>query len=252
MRVTEPRRPTAAEWVTRVERRVRSVSERGMRVAVLREMLGELDEDHAVSALGLLSDRAKSGHADARRVVQELALERDLFVAIPYPIRSVAYTRALKSGREDVARMLLVGGPNTNPSVAEASTDNEYASDSVGERCTHARSRDRFRIDRLLHDKDYRVIRVLLNNPILVERDVVKIAAMRPTRPDVLKEIATHRRWASRYAVRKALSSNPHTPLTIARRLIPTLMRQDLAAVAEAGSIPQEIREQAEQLLRPI
>ena len=221
-----------------------------MRVAVLREMLAELDEDHTVSALGLLSDRAKSGHADARRVIQELALEQDLFVAIPYPIRSVAYTRALRSGRADVARMLLVGGPKTNPTVAEASTDNEYASDSVGERCSHARGRDRFRLDRLLHDKDYRVIRVLLNNPILVERDVVKIAAMRPTRPDVLAEIAGHRRWASRYAVRKALSSNPHTPTTVARRLLPTLMRQDLSAVAEAGSIPAEIREQASLLLK--
>jgi len=221
-----------------------------MRVAVLKEMLGELDADRAVSALGLLSDRAKSGQTDARRVLQELALERDLFVAMPYPIRSVAYTRALKAGREDVARMLLLGGPNPNPSVAEASTDNQYASDSVGERCSQARGRDRFRIDRLLHDKDYRVIRVLLNNPILVERDVVKIAAMRPTRPDVLAEIAGHRRWASRYAVRKALSSNPHTPLTVARRLLPTLMRQDLTAVAEAGSIPQEIRDQAVLLLK--
>ena len=145
--------------------------------------------------------------------------------------------------------MLLVGGPTTNPTVAEASTDNQYASSSVGERCTQARGRDRFKIDRLLHDKDYRVIRVLLNNPILVERDVVKIAAMRPTRPDVLREISVHRKWASRYPVRKALSSNPHTPITVARRLLPTLMRQDLAGVAEAGSVPEEIREQAASLL---
>ncbi|MGB0638719.1 MAG: hypothetical protein ACPGTU_05270 [Myxococcota bacterium] len=249
MRKTEPAPPTAAQWVDRLERRVRSVAERSMRVAVLREMLGELDAEHAMSALGLLHDRARAGHAHARLVFQEMALERDLFLAMPYPVRSVAYTRARKAGRDEVARMLLIGGKKTNPTVAEASTDNDYASESVGQRCTDARGRDRFKLDRLLHDRDYRVVRVLLNNPIVVERDVVKVAAMRPTRPEVLTEIARHRKWASRYAVRKALSSNPHTPPSVARRLIPTLMRQDLAAVAEAGSIPAEIRELAQSLL---
>lgn len=250
MRATEPSPPNAAEWVRRVERRIRGLPERAMRTAVLSEMLAELDADHALPALGLLSDRAQSGHADARRVIAELALQTDLFTAMPYPIRSVAYTRAKRAGRDDVARMLLLGGPNANPSVAEASRDNEYASASVGERCTQARGRDRYKLDRLLHDKDYRVIRILLNNPMVVERDVVKVAAMRPTRPDVLAEIAQHRRWASRYAVRKALSANPHTPLSVARRLLPTLLRQDLLAVAQAGSIPAEIRSQAAELLK--
>ncbi len=249
MRVPEPRKPTAAEWVSRVERRVRSVPERAMRLAVLREMLGELDEDRAVSSLGLLHDRAVSGHGDARTVLQELALDEDLFLAMPYPVRSVAYTKACRAGRDEVARMLLIGGPKSNMTVAEASTDNEYASESVGVRCSAARGRDRFKLDRLLHDRDYRVIRVLLENPILVERDVVKIAAMRPTRPDVLREVSKHRKWASRYAVRKAIGSNPHTPPSVARRLLPSLLRQDLKAISQAGSIPEEIRNLARDLM---
>jgi hypothetical protein len=100
-----------------------------------------------------------------------------------------------------------------------------------------------------LHDKDYRVIRVLLNNPILVERDVVKIAAMRPTRPDVLAELANHRKWASRYSVRKALAANPHTPSSVARRLLATLLRQDLVQLVGAGSVRSEVREVATDLL---
>ena len=245
MRKNEPAPPNAAQWVERLERRIRAVGERSMRLAVLREMLTLLDAEHAVSALGLLHDRGRAGHPNARRVLQEMALEKDLFLAMPYPVRSVAYTRARKAGRDEVARMLLIGGENMNPTVGEASRDNDYVSESVGARCSNARGRDRFKLDRLLHDRDYRVIRMLLNNSIIVERDVVKIAAMRPTRPEVLIEIARHRKWASRYAVRKALSSNPHTPPSIARRLIPTLMRQDLLAVAEAGSIPAEIRDLA-------
>jgi hypothetical protein len=240
---------TAADWVAQIERRIRALSERAMRMAVLAEMLGQLDAGHAVSALGLLVDRAKNGATDARRVLGELALERDIFKAMPYAVRSVAYTRARKVGRDDVASLLLVGPISGPISVAEASTDNDYASDSVGQRCSHARSRDRFRIDRLLHDKDYRVIRVLLNNPILVERDVVKIAAMRPTRPDVLAELANHRKWASRYSVRKALAANPHTPSSVARRLLATLLRQDLVQLVGAGSVRSEVREVATDLL---
>ena len=250
MRASEPQPLTAVEWVRRVERRVRSVSERAMRVAVLREMLGLLEAEMVVSALGLLHDRSQSGQPDARRVMQELALQTDLFLAIPYPVRSVAYTRARRAGRTNVAQMLLLGASNPNPTVAEASTENEYSSKSVGERCSRARGRDRVELDRLLHDRDYRVIRLLLNNPVVVERDVVKIAAMRPTRPEVLEEVAGHRKWASRYSVRKALSCNPHTPTSVARRLLPTLLKQDLSTVAEAGSIPEEIRAQARSLLR--
>ena len=75
------------------------------------------------------------------------------------------------------------------------------------------------------------------------------MAAMRPTRPDVLGEIASHRVWASRYAVRKALTANPHTPITVARRLLATLLKQDLGALVGAGSVPLEIREAASALL---
>lgn len=220
-----------------------------MRVAVLREMLAELDAEHVVSALGLLFDRAQGGHADARRVLQELALQADLFLAVPYPVRTVAYTRALKAGRNNVAQMLLVGGQSGNRKIGEAHIANDYVSLSVGERCTQARSRDRFKLDRLLHDRDYRVIRLLLENSVLVERDVVKIAAMRPTRSEILIEIASHRKWASRYSVRKALSCNPHTPPSVARRLLPTLLKQDLLTVVETGGIPADIRAQASQLM---
>jgi hypothetical protein len=122
----------------------------------------------------------------------------------------------------------------------------------VGERCAAARRSNRNKLDRLLHDRDHRVIRILLNNPLLVERDVVKIVAMRPTRPEVLEVVAKHSKWSSRYKVRKALACNPHTPLPIAQRLIPTLMRQDLRHVLGAATVPKAIRDQVRALLTRI
>ena len=58
MRASEPEKPTAADWVTRVERRVRSVPERAMRLAVLREMLGELEADWAEAEADASSEEA--------------------------------------------------------------------------------------------------------------------------------------------------------------------------------------------------
>ena len=79
--------------------------------------------------------------------------------------------------------------------------------------------------------------------------NVIIIAAMRPTRSEVLEVLARHRRWASRYSVRKAIACNPHTPPPIARRLIPTLLQQDLLTLVGAG-IPEAVREQARRLIK--
>ncbi len=232
------------------ERYVRTLSERRMRSARLGQLLGGQDASSLVTGLIQLQQRSAQGKKYARVALQELALEREIFEAVSYVVREQAYGLARESGRDGVAAMFLTSVENPNPTAREAMTGNEYASESVGERCTSARGRDRNKLDRLLHDRDYRVIRILLDNPILRERDVVKIAAMRPTRPEVLESIARHRRWASRYPVRKAIACNPHTPPPIARRLVPTLLRQDLAALVGAGSIPDEVRAQARALLQ--
>jgi hypothetical protein len=78
---------------------------------------------------------------------------------------------------------------------------------------------------------------------------VVKIAAMRPTRPEVLEVVARHAKWSARYRVRKALAFNPHTPAPIARRLLPTLMRQDLAEIIRSTAISDELRGDVQGLL---
>lgn len=107
-------------------------------------------------------------------------------------------------------------------------------------------------LDRLLHDRDPRVIAALLDNPRLAERDVVKIAAMRPTRAEVLACIAGHPRWATRYRVRKALAFNPATPLPLARALLPTLLHQDLVELAGSAVVAPLLRDAVRSLATAI
>ena len=112
-----------------------------------------------------------------------------------------------------------------------------------------ARSKDRLLLDRLLHDRNPAVIQNLLDNRRLVERDVVRIAAMRPTNPDVLSALARHARWSANYRVRKALACNPYTPRPLAIRLLPSLLVQDLRLALQSVDLDPAVEEEVRRLL---
>lgn len=236
--------------VKRLERQVDQVPERGMRRARTSEVVQELDDAQLVGLLALLVRRIGEGHAPARQVVQELALEPSVFQDLPYERVEAAYRLAKAADLGGVARLFLGSALEGVLDRTERSSHNRHLDLPAGVRRSAARGRDRFVLDRLLHDQDPRVVRTLLGNPRLVERDVIKIAALRPTRPEILAEVAAHPRWSSRYRVRKALACNPHTPQPIARRLVPTLMVQDLVLALEAGVFPPELQGDVRAVIR--
>ena len=233
-----------------LERRVHALPERAMRRAVLREALGGLLVPDLVGLLAVAHERGRNGRGESRELLQELALEPTVFVELDYPVVHEAYALAQECELPGVAMLFLSARVEQNPTVEEAFKGNEHVDQPVGVRRSWARGADRDRLDRLLHDRDWRVVALLLDNPRIVERDVVKVAAMRPTRPEVLELVATHRRWASRYPVRQALALNPYTPAPIVRRLLPTLLRQDLRTGLQTGVLDAEMQAEARRLLR--
>ena len=128
---------------------------------------------------------------------------------------------------------------------------NEQMEDrTLGHRKSLARSLDRHTLDRLLYDKHPGVVRILLNNPRIVERDVVKLAALQPTKAETLLEVFRHARWIRRYSVKKALAFNPYTPVSVVCGLLGHLREPDLIAIRDARHLSPEVREQAGALLR--
>jgi hypothetical protein len=101
----------------------------------------------------------------------------------------------------------------------------------------------------LLRDPHPDVVRILLDNPHLVEDDVVHVAAARPGAPPSLALIAEHARWSARYAVRRALVLNPATPMHLAVRLATTLRPADLRELARDPMVAPALRMQAAQIL---
>jgi hypothetical protein len=113
---------------------------------------------------------------------------------------------------------------------------------TLGERKSIARSRDKALLDRVLRDPHPDVIRILLDNPAIVEDDVVRLAALRPVPPEVLVQVFRHTRWIIRYRVRHALARNPHTPEDVAVQLVPHLTPSDRRELAHVSHASERLR----------
>ena len=243
-------RDALVEGISALERRLHAVRERPMRRTVVCDAVLSLEGPALVAFLGLVLERARAGNGRAREILQELALEPHVFRDIPYERVRVAYQLARDAGLDPVAEMFLSARMERNPTIDEAFTGNDHMDLPLGTRRSAARTKDRFVLDRLVHDRDHRVIKLLLDNPRVVERDVIRIAARRPQRPEVLEVVARHRRWSSRYPVRKALACNPYTPANVASSPLPTLLRQDLRFAIDSGALSPQVRTQARAALQ--
>ena len=113
---------------------------------------------------------------------------------------------------------------------------------TLGERKSLARRPDRDTMERLLGDPHPDVIHRLLCSARLLEDDVVRLAAKRPGRGDVLAEIARSTKWSHRPRVRLALVMNPATPTEIAARVAGLLLRPELDRVVRSPAVPASVR----------
>ncbi|MBI4639389.1 MAG: hypothetical protein HY731_01775 [Candidatus Tectomicrobia bacterium] len=120
---------------------------------------------------------------------------------------------------------------------------------TLGEKKALAKTPSWIVIDRLLYDQNLSVIKGLLNNSRIREDQVLRIASHRPTSGEILALIAIHGKWGARYNVKKALLSNPFTPLRIALGLIKFLLIEDLKDVVANESLYDLLRQAAQDLL---
>jgi hypothetical protein len=121
---------------------------------------------------------------------------------------------------------------------------------TLGERKALARRPTRKAMEKLLADPHPAVIRTLLQNPKVIEDDVVRLTARRPNDPAVLAAVAGSPRWAHRVKVRIAIVLNPDTAPAIAIPLLALLMRPELKLVADTPGLAPTLRAAAHDLLQ--
>ncbi len=204
-----------------------------LRSAATEDVISVLDE---VIALAEARD-SRAQVALAHVVAHALGAERLQLLAAAAPTDRYAA----------VLRLLLPGAPRHK--TAPTKKENPFLEKSLGERKALARRSERQILDRLLFDQHPSVVAILLANPRVSERDVVKMAALSPTRPEILLEIARSPKWIARHAVKKALVENPHMPANQARSLLAVLPKSDWRQIAKESGAPEDLRQAARELL---
>lgn len=226
---------------------IRDIKQRSYAVA---DRLRPLSNDEVIGIIRLIRDRALSGHEDYMLVYNGLMVSGAL-ARVMGPARMSELVEAAQRLCEYEVVSLLMDLPaeGTDERDSQPYLDPGLRDVPLGMRKTLARKLDFRMIKRIARDQDPRVIKILLNNPRLTEAEVVRIAATRPTSPRVIEEIYGHPRWISRYTVKKVIVLNPHTPLSIALRLLTFLLVQDLEEVCSSTDLHPVLLEHARRIV---
>jgi hypothetical protein len=232
----------ASAWA----RTLSGLRESSVQVGWVRSQLSALGAARCADVLTVVLARAREERYGALLLRVSLALASAETTTLKRAIAGVARVR----GQDALARFLGSTDDTSLESGDEESAAKVQLPDfgggrplTLGERKTIARRRDRNLLARVLRDPHPDVIRVLLDNPALVEDDVVRLCARRPVPAQVLVQVFRHPRWIVRYRVRLTLALNPYTPEEVALQLLPHLTPGDLREVAQSGQLSERVRE---------
>jgi len=239
--------------VNRAVDQLLAVPERSMRAHLLAERLPRYDTHLCLLLLRTVLNRSAIRDPRAREVLLDLTRARPLARLLGYERSRRLYELAHQRKQGAVAQLFLSTLTESSQNVSKefvARENTKLPDESLGWRKRLARGVDRLKLDRLLFDRNPTVIALLLKNPRLIERDVVKIAAMRPTNPACLLEVFQNEKWIKRYRVKVALACNPYSPLDIAIACVPHLMLPRLQYLARNRTVHERVRETAKDIIQ--
>lgn len=120
---------------------------------------------------------------------------------------------------------------------------------ATGERIALARRATPMVLMELRRDPNPRVIRAVLDSPLLDEEIVLVLVSDVRAHPRILQLVADTPRWGTRYEVRLGLARNPKTPFRILFAILEVLRVEDLEMVAEIEEHSSIVRERARERL---
>jgi hypothetical protein len=195
----------------------------------LASRLADLEDDAVIDTIKTIRESALVGHEDCLLLYNALTVTGILAEVLGAAKISVLVDAAQSRGDYDTVAILMdLPHEGQDELPFQPLLDAGLKETPLGMRKALARKPDFKLISRIAHDQDCRVIEILLNNPRLTERDVIRIGATRPTSPKVLEKIFNHPRWISRYAIKKVIVLNPHSPLSMSLKLLTFMRLEDL------------------------
>jgi hypothetical protein len=162
---------------------------------------------------------------------------------------AAAVAQAVETGTDQIpvpGDLLVEGGTQERQTP---SLYNEIAAMNMGQKIKLALRGNRDARTLLARDNTKTIRRFVLNNPMITEDEITGIARDRNSNEETLRYISERSEWLKSYGVRRALATNPKTPLVIALKLLGTLLIQDIARIARSKDIPQAVVIQARKIV---
>jgi hypothetical protein len=221
-----------------------SLADASLRASYVANLAREWDVNAFARALDVVCERAEQAQAASREALVAIvdALNGEGMAEVVQRLRDQTAGEPLlaleRLVRPPLRAVRAAAGLRQGPVI----DDGRGRPLTLGERKSLARRPDRDKMEQLLADPHPDVIRSLLRNPRITEDDVVRLAAKRPGRSEVLAVIARSTKWSHRPRVRMALVLNPATPSEIAARIAGLLLRPELDLVARSPGVPPIVR----------
>jgi len=146
----------------------------------------------------------------------------------------------------------LAQAPRTPPVVrrqAERRILTQFSTMALGEKIALARRAHRAIFGVLMTTGDGMVLSALLNNPRLVENDILVLLNTSEPPPEFFAELARHNKWGHYLQIRRALVECPNTPFPLALGILVQLPRSALHRALERPDLPANIRDAINSLL---
>ncbi len=99
--------------------------------------------------------------------------------------------------------------------------DAQLAAKTLGEQKAMARKATGADSERFFTVSDPQVVKILINNPHMSEKYMVRYLAMRPLAESTVIQVVLHEKWSAMELVRETILSNPTAPQWITIKLLP-------------------------------
>jgi hypothetical protein len=227
------------------------IPERTMRTLRLKAKLRSVPDELVVEILNTLMGRTDPGDVYSAMLIVSMVDIYSCDEKNETQKLLKLYVICRDRGYEWPANLFVSPTPKQKPfNKYDFVEDQEEDYITLGEKRSLARTNEKDLLDRLLYDPNPLVIKNVLENPRMTERDVIKIVSRRPNYEDVLTTVYLNDKWLSSYSIKRAIIKNPYTPVGIALGLLFFLNRQDLRDVSTDLSLHDVITSMAQDLLK--
>ncbi len=198
-------------------------------VAQLHDLASDYDRLSDSPALSLALEHSSSVTADQKALLRELHGP-----GVPLDEAALAEAAALAEPDESRRQTLL----------------QRLAKMNVAQRVKFAMMGGSDARRTLIRDSNKVVQRAVLQSPRLTDQEVEAFAAMSILTDEILRIIATNRKFRKNYAVVRNLINNPKTPIDVSLHLLPAINAIDLKRLCGNKNVPETLRTTAGKLQR--